>query len=679
MMASRERAGPGGPRQTFDFADIDPRETSKAWNKFLASRNAPSLPLPGVRSVIYQSWIRSNSTGIRPEQFAAPVQERSAAVTKSTFDHAELRRATRASMAHIGDLLSGAEAMLILTDREGVILETVGDNSTLTKAYKINLAVGGQWSEQASGTNGIGTALWTGHPVYVHGEEHFCEGMKAWSCAAAPIRDPIDRSIIGVINLSGLTAIFQKHNAAFAATAARDIEIALEQEQLLLNTRLTEAVLHRFPDSLQRQDEGLAIVDRFGRLIYNRNSGLDTGRTDRDLGLGARFMELPDGISEERILASLPAEHGCQDISLIDIDGEVRGAALVFKASRAAPRVARHYQSSELPGVQIAGTDLKIVGRSDVLLEVLDNASRIAQSDAPTLIEGQTGVGKELFARLIHSRMEPANGYRFTAINCGAITQQLFREGFSRTGPLSDPTAALKDSHMSGLFCLDEIGELPADVQPFLLRMLEERMTRLSGPDEVAPAPRILSLTNRALLEEVEAGRFRRDLFYRISAIMLKIPPLKDRGEDILLIAEHYNRKISHETGRDPLILGDEIQQKLLEHSWPGNVRELRNAISGMHFLAKSRKVTLEDLPRELVMPAPFNDVLRHTVEAQERLLAGSESIKQAEVLLIENSLRLHRGNMSKTASALGISRPTLYRKMQSYGISIAESKRKLS
>ena len=159
--------------------------------------------MTGVRSVIYQSWVRSNTTGIKPEQFAAPSLERNTPISKSTYDHAELRRATRASLTQIGDLLSGAEAMLILTDRDGVILETVGDNSTLTKASKINLSVGGLWSEHAAGTNGIGTALWAGEPVYVHGEEHFCEGMKAWSCAAAPIRDPIDRSIIGVINLSG--------------------------------------------------------------------------------------------------------------------------------------------------------------------------------------------------------------------------------------------------------------------------------------------------------------------------------------------------------------------------------------------------------------------------------------------------------------------------------------------
>ncbi len=660
MMSSDQRAVSGRSRLGFDFRDVDPQETSKAWNRFLANRNTPTLPLTGVRSVIYQSWVRSNTTGVKPEQFAAPSLERNTPISKSTYDHAELRRATHASLTQIGELLSGAEAMLILTDANGVILETVGDNSTLTKASKINLSVGGLWSEHDSGTNGIGTALWAGEPVYVHGEEHFCEGMKAWSCAAAPIRDPIDRAIIGVINLSGLTRIFQKHNAAFAATVARDIEVALEHEQALLNTRLMEAIVGIAPTRNGEPADGLAIVDRFGRLIFNRNSGLDAGRSDRDLGLGARFLDLRDGLTEERILASLPAEHGCQDIRLIEFDGEVRGAALVFKPAH--PMFQRLIPPPVLavPGVRVPGTDLKIVGKSDAILEALDTASRIAGVNTPTLIEGQTGVGKELFARLIHSQMKPDNAHPFHAINCGAITPQVFGEGLLL--PL--------EGGLSAPLCLDEIGELPADVQPFLLRVLEERLTGLHGPDQPGPFVRVISLTNRVLLDEVEAGRFRRDLFYRLSTIILKIPPLRDRGEDILLIAEHYNRKIHAETGRDLLVMGSDVQDALMAHPWPGNVRELRNIVSGLHYLAKSRIVTLSDLPQAISSPAP--SVAAQAATGQDKREAHARSLKDAEILLIESSLIRHRGNISLTANALGISRPTLYRKIKSMGLRTA-------
>ena len=659
-MSSDQVAAHKSPRSGFDFADVDSRETARAWSRFLSNRNAPSLPMTGVRPVIYQSWVRSNTTGVKPEQFAAPSLERNTPVAKLTFDQAELRRATQATMARIGELLSGAEAMLLLTDRDGVILETVGDNSTLSKANKINLTVGGVWSEDASGTNGIGTALWTGLPTYVHGEEHFCEGMKSWSCAAAPIRDPIDKSIIGIINLSGLTSIFQKHNAAFAATAARDIELALEQEQSLLNIRLMEAIIGKFPARSQTSSEGLAIVDRFGRLIFSRNSGLNVGRSDRDLGLGARFLELPDGISEENIFASLPPQHGCEDIRLIEIDGLVRGAALAFNRAPATTwfHVGAGPAVRTLPGTMIGDTGLKIVGKSDVILEALDTAHRIASMNEPTLIEGQTGVGKELFARLIHSRVDPENAHRFRTINCGAMSAQLIGEALSQSPQAQD----------HGPLCLDEIGEASVSTQLVLLRALEERLTRLSGPHQAEPAFRVLSMTNRVMIDEVEAGRFRSDLFYRLSTLVLTIPPLKDRGEDLLLIAEHYNRKISLESGRELLIFTPEVQDVLLAHSWPGNVRELRNLVFGLHCLLRSRTVTLADLPQEITAPSP-KPATSKTGSPQDPGLTTAASLKHAEEILIENSLRQHGGNLSKVAIVLGISRPTLYRKIRTYGI----------
>ncbi len=660
MMSSNQRPKVAGPKAGFDFADFDPRETTRAWNRFLANRNAPSLPMTGVRSVIYQSWLRSNTGGVKPEQFAAPVLENPAPQNKSSHDNAELRRATLASLTQIGALLSGAEAMLILTDRNGVILDTVGDTSTLGKASKINLAVGGVWSEDAAGTNGIGTALFMGSPVYVHGDEHFCEGMKAWSCAAAPIRDPIDHSIIGIINLSGLTSIFQKHNAAFAATAARDIEIAMAQEQSLLNMRLMERIVGSYPSRALGPSEGLAIIDRFGRLIFNRNCDETVHKSGRDLGLGARFLDLPEGLTEAKILDALPAGHGCQDIQLINIDGNIKGAALVFQ--HASPTRARAKPTApllDMPGVIIPDSTLKIVGKSDAILAALNIAERIANSDTSILIEGQTGVGKQLFARLIHARLSPLLSRSFDAINCGAMTEPMFRDRLaSQAG----------DGITDGLLCLDEIGELHADSQPLLLRHLEERLTRLTGPGQSEASLSILSLTNRNLQAEVEAGRFRRDLFYRLSSIVLTIPPLKDRGDDVLLIAEHYNRKIAQDTGRDLLIFGDDVLAAFLAHSWPGNVRELRNVISNLYFLAKSRHVILSDLPRAVVAPPPV--MLENSlITPHAQLVAGSESLKYAEVLLIESALAHHRGNLSSTAKALGISRPTLYRKLNAYGI----------
>jgi len=635
-----------------DYAEVSSKETSKAWKRFVSEPDAPSISLTGVRKVIYQSWMRSNSTGIKPEQCAAPTRASASQARTTKHDNSDLRRATQESLMHIGNMLSGAEAILLLSDRDGIILDTVGDTSTLDKANRINLRVGGIWSEDASGTNGIGTALWTGQPVFVHGEEHFCEGMKAWSCACAPIRDPIDRTIIGAINLSGLTAIFQKHNAAFAATAAREIEIALEREQSILHLRLLESIIGTLPMQTGPSAEGIVMVDGLGRLIFNRNcDGLPQfSGPGAVIKKGSRLLNLSSELSEESILSALPIDHTCQEIRLISMDGVVKGAALVFKCptiiTRSTTRLA------PLPGTVLHGTDLKIVGRSNAILEAIDTANRIATAQLPILIEGQTGVGKELFARFIHSKMPPQP---FAAINCGAATVATLREAFDGAHlATTSPTLVL-----------DELGELPVDVQPFLLRALEERGGSLPGSDGNLS---VISLTNRVMLDEVDAGHFRRDLFYRLGTILLTIPLLSERGDDILLIAEHYNRKISIETGRDVLILRSDAQEALMTHHWPGNVRELCNVISGLHFLSKERIITLLDLPRDLVQRRAAS-LTGPSFETH-----SSETLKEAESHMIRITLTEQSGNLSRTATLLGISRPTLYRKMKAYKIAVRKS-----
>lgn len=673
MMRSHEDTRLKEKGTTLTSDDVDPVETSKAWTRFLANRNAPSMPVTGVRPLIYKSWMRSNTTGIRPEQYAAPSLDNARVDAKRMFDQSEMRRATHACLHNMADLLAGAEAMLILTDKDGVILETVGDKSTLNKGGKINLSVGGVWSESASGTNGIGTALWMDKPVYVHGEEHFCEGMKAWSCAAAPIHDPVDQSIIGVINLSGLTSIFRKHNAAFAAALARDIEVSLEQAQSLMNFQLLEWAIGHAPRQTYSDSDGIAIIDRFGRLIFDRSiDGTVAGRR-LPQKQGQPFLDLSGGISEAAILAALPSKLICKDIELIELDGTVKGASLIIVDQEAGSQRTGGAAKKSLPCTEVGKTGLKIVGRSDAILKALDTANSLLSTHVPAIIQGPTGVGKELFARLIHARATPAAQHGFETINCAGLTLEKFQTNLARLH--FDPDNGVVASHNddADFFVFDEIGELSIDLQPVLLRTLETIMARIQSPPSFAPPVRILSLTNRDLLRDIDAGNFRRDLYYRLGAIVLDIPPLRDRGEDILLIFAHYNQTISEQTGAGILQYGSEVEEALQNHDWPGNVRELRNAVNSLHCTLKTRRISIDDLP--------FNQNMLSTDDAT--MLAGtqlspaiqSESLKDAEVVLIQSALATHHGNLTQTAAALGISRPTLYRKLKVHSIGLSVDK----
>ena len=306
------------------------------------------------------------------------------------------------------------------------------------------------------------------------------------------------------------------------------------------------------------------MVDRFGRLIFNRNcqSIEQFSALGSQIRPGARLLDLQAEISESSILSALPADHSCQEICLINVDGAVKGADLVFKPSKVARRgiVTR---LPALPGIAIRGGELTIIGNSEAILEALDTANRAASAKLPILIEGQTGVGKKLFARLIHSQMDPANRLSFAPINCGAISHPTLDQGLNMLGQSSgrsDQSASTPADANLRTLILDEIGELPAGIQPYLLRVLEESSVGTTDDDPSAAAVRVISLTNRTMLDEVAAWRFRKDLFYRLGSITLTIPPLTDRGDDILLISEHYNRKISAETGRELLVLRSDVQ-----------------------------------------------------------------------------------------------------------------------
>ncbi|MBL4767567.1 MAG: sigma-54-dependent Fis family transcriptional regulator [Rhodobacteraceae bacterium] len=654
-------------------SEYNPAETTKAWSKFLANRNAPSIPVMGVRPLIYQSWMRSNTTGVRPAQFAAPSLEKGVFDEKQRFYQSEMRRATQACLHNMNDMLAGTEAMLMLTDKDGVILETVGDKSTLSKGGKINLSVGGAWSETASGTNGIGTALWMDKPVHVHAEEHFCEGMKAWSCAAAPIHDPIDRSIIGVINLSGLTSIFHKHNAAFAAALARDIEVSLQQSLSQMNFTLLEWVVGRKPSRALSGNDGLAIINRFGRLVFGRyDEEPDVGSLSPE-GLGKPFLDLSGSISEEAILAALPARFTCKDVQLIEFGGTVKGASLILRDNAASSGYISPTKRAPLPGIEIGNTGLKIVGRSEAILATLETAYSLLDTDAPTLIQGQTGVGKQLFARLIHAGVEPSKNRPFTPINCAALTKEMLEIGLASSDVFNSDNS-LPESKSDGKFLVfDEIGDLPLELQPVLLRLLETLTSISHDASSERPPTRILSLTNRFLMDEVAADKFRRDLFYRLSAVVLEIPPLRDRGEDILLIFEHYNRLLSEQSGRGPLILGTAVEEALLAHDWPGNVRELCNSVSSMHYKPNAGRIEVSDLPFN--QEGWDSNVLPSQTEQPAPVAIGSETLKDSEMAVIERALTSNNGNLSKTAIALGVSRPTLYRKMELHNISIVDGK----
>jgi two-component system response regulator HydG len=303
-----------------------------------------------------------------------------------------------------------------------------------------------------------------------------------------------------------------------------------------------------------------------------------------------------------------------------------------------------------------------LVARSDAMRRVVDLARRVAPVDTTVLITGESGVGKERVARLVHDE-SPRAAHAFVAVNCGAVTETLLESelfGHARgafTGATADRPGLFESAH-GGTLLLDEVGELSPAMQVRLLRVLQEREVRRVGETRARRVDvRVLAATHRNLADEVAAGRFRQDLYYRLRVVEVCIPPLRARRADVLPLARAVLVRLAARFKRPVRSLSPEAADMLLRYRWPGNVRELENALERAVVLAEGPRVALHDLPEEVRaarMPAPVS-------EGEVRPL---EEVERAYILA---ALATNGGNQTQTAAQLGIGTATLYRKLRRY------------
>jgi two-component system response regulator AtoC len=322
----------------------------------------------------------------------------------------------------------------------------------------------------------------------------------------------------------------------------------------------------------------------------------------------------------------------------------------------------RRLKQAEVPSTEPVGA---LMGTSRAMRGVYDLIRRVAPSDTTVLLSGESGTGKELVASALHELS--ARSGRFIGINCAAMPGELLESelfGHVRgafTDAKSDHDGLFAQAH-GGTLLLDEIGEMPCEMQPKLLRVLQERVVRpVGGNTSSRVTARLIAATNRDLEGEVEARRFREDLFYRLNVVQIHIPPLRARGNDVLLLANHFRQKFAGRAGKTITSISPEAQRRLLAYDWPGNVRQLENALERAVALTRCEEIQVEDLPERVVRfitPSRPDDDLD---------LENVLTFDQVERRQIERAIRQHRGNKTRAAKALGIDRRTLYRKLERY------------
>lgn len=309
----------------------------------------------------------------------------------------------------------------------------------------------------------------------------------------------------------------------------------------------------------------------------------------------------------------------------------------------------------------------EIVGESEVMQAVYHRIDRVARTKANILIEGESGTGKELVAREIHRRSAQREK-PFVAVNCAAIPEALFESelfGFERgafTGADRRKTGRFEQAHGGTLF-LDEVIALAPEMQAKLLRVIEERaFTRLGGQDLIHIDVRILAATNKPLNQEVRCGHFREDLYHRLNGIDIQVPPLRNRGDDIHLLADYFSRQFGVHSSLEHRFSSAALNA-LCHYAWPGNVRELRNVMERVHILVENRKVEPKDLKLEHQSdpdtPKVFRDVLMHPYEK-----AKAEILARFKQYYVSALIDRHAGNVIKAAREAGMPRQSLYRMM---------------
>jgi sigma-54 dependent transcriptional regulator, acetoin dehydrogenase operon transcriptional activator AcoR len=642
------------------------RLIERAWNRYVRDGTEPPSV---VGPEISHSWHRARETLRIDPGASRPTQSLSPEALEERRMWNEVLRLAPGVLQTFADGLSLSDHALAYFDSEGWMLSILGDPVMVDRLEEISFRPGTSWSEESAGTNGPGTSLATGKPVEVFASEHYVAAWQPWSCAAAPIRVPGSSTPVGIVDLTGPWEVRRRQALMVVKAIARAIE---ERIHAVIGVR--DEVIRHALRSAHESGDALVAIDSLGRVIAMNDAAsrrrlvVSGGALPPDLrGTLIRTLRSPAPVSREDIRLELPG--GLPAVATtVQYEGAAVGALLRVQATgstRLRPREPDRTNARPSTRYDFGS----ILGKSPPFLQAVDLARTAARNDLSVVLTGDSGTGKELFAQAIHGAGSRQSG-PFVVVNCGSIPSQLVEaelfgyEGGTFTGAKREGNSGRCEDAEGGTLFLDEVSELPLPAQIALLRVLQEKeVVRLGGSSPRPVDIRVVAATNRPLQEEIRAGRFRSDLYYRLNVLPISLPPLRDRSEDVSLLAELFLREAEVSTGRQGLSLAAEAIEALRAHSWPGNVRELRNVILRAAATATGSKIFARDLTLETgllepaaAVPAPAGAQVREAVARLERdaLLAALETCGW---------------NLSRAARKLGTSRMTLYRWMTKYGI----------
>jgi len=583
-----------------------------------------------------------------------------------------LLQTARSGMERLFTQVRDAGYVVLLTDARGITVDFINNAAYDRELRHAGLYLGACWSEEVEGTCAVGLCTVERAPLTVHHEEHFRAPNTSLTCSSAPIFDPAGE-LLAVLDASALFSPDDKRSQHLV------LQMVVNTARLIENAHFLKEFQHRLVLRLSCHREFLD-VEVEGLLALDDNGVIAAANTMAQAELGASGQPLR-GVSLEDLFG----------LRLEDLHRAIAacgGAPIAVRCLRTARRyfaqacMARHsarpVEASALPPAlpQLHASLKKLAGTDAQMVVNVNRAMRVLGKGIPVMLHGETGTGKEAFARAMHDA-SPRASAAFVALNCAAIPESLieselfgYRDG-AFTGARAKGVRGKIQQADGGTLFLDEIGDMPLPLQTRLLRVLAEGEVLPLGAEKPVPVNlQVICATHRDLQELVSAGAFREDLYYRLNGVVLQLPPLRERSDKVALIQQLLHEEAAALQRPRPT-LAETALAVLMQYRWPGNIRQLKNVLRSALALSDDGPVELEHLPAEVrgavceQLPPPR----LATLGFNETPVVAPEPGLPPEGAALLQALRRNHWNIAVTARELGLCRATVYRRMQRHGI----------
>ena len=633
-----------------------------------------------IHPEILKSWIRSKKYGLDPSKHGIAKSLETDIFEQIYRQNKNLIQATISFKDNLSKISLNSNYNFVLTDNQGVILLVwPGNDMMAERAKQVNLKPGVICSEETLGTTPTGLCLRFKVPVQTAGEEHYCNLFRDRIGSSAPIFD-CDKKLLGTVNI--YTLISEERNL-YIFGITRTIATSIEN-QIAMNKF--------FRNVLETMGKACLIINYNGLIFDVIGEAEKRLNISQENVVGLRYQEilgiqpvieavLEKGKDVQSAKILVPGSNRSFTISIksveINNDDSKRFSCLIFFNDD------YDLNQPNKKGIQSSSfTFDSIIGVSPQIQKSLKIARNFSDTDINLLLIGESGVGKEVFAQAIHHNSR--EGKPFVAINCAAIPESLIEselfgyESGAFTGAERRGRAGNIELANEGTLFLDEIGDMPVELQAVLLRVIEEKKVMRLGSNRYIPVNfRLIAATNKNLKEMIALGKFREDLYYRLSVLKVSIPPLRDRREDIIALANYFLQKGAQRLNVPIPSISDAVKLQLLNYDWPGNVRQLESAFLYALKLCTNRVIIPSDLPEEITEVTANNSDCK---KKNQKVINNKDitddskdnlSMKDMEKIIIDQTMTKCNNNVREAAKKLNISKSTLYRKLEVYNLDI--------